>query len=42
MTHEAVEEGMLLAMKEIKKFDFIHGEVTLIRVEDSVQGGREP
>ncbi len=41
MTHEAVEEGMLLAMREIKEFDFIHGEVMLIRVEDSLQGGRE-
>jgi hypothetical protein len=28
-------------MREIKDFDFIHGEVTLIRVEDTVQGGRE-
>ncbi|TFH42660.1 MAG: homoserine dehydrogenase [Chrysiogenales bacterium] len=39
MTHEAVEEGMLLAIKEIKEFTFIHGDVMLIRVENSQQGG---
>jgi hypothetical protein len=34
MTHRAEEEGMFAAIREIKKFDFVHGEVMLIRVED--------
>ncbi len=39
MTHEAVEEGMMRALEEIKKYKFIHGDVMLIRVEDSLSGG---
>ncbi len=39
MTHEAVEEGMFAAIREIKKFDFVHDEVMLIRVEDSLSAG---
>ncbi len=34
MTHEAEEKGMLKAVKEIEEFDFVYGEVMLIRVED--------
>ena len=36
MTHESREDEMLNAMNEIKGFDFVHGEVMLIRVEDSL------
>ncbi|HNW28434.1 MAG TPA: homoserine dehydrogenase [Spirochaetota bacterium] len=36
MTHEAVEEGMMRALEEITKFNFTHGGVMLIRVEDSI------
>ncbi len=39
MTHLAREEGMMKALEDIKKFDFIRGEVMLIRVEDSVSEG---
>jgi homoserine dehydrogenase len=41
MTHEAVEEGMMLALEEIKKYSFIHGDVMLIRVEDSLSAGEK-
>ena len=41
MTHEAEESGMLGALRDIKKFDFIHGEVMMIRVEDSLHAGGE-
>jgi len=41
MTHEAVEEGMLEAVKEINGFDFVDGEVTLIRVEDPENTGEK-
>ncbi len=39
MTHAAEEEGMLAAIREIKKLDFVHGDVMLIRVEDSSGAG---
>lgn len=39
MTHEAVEEGMMRALEEIRKYSFIHGDVMLIRVEDSLSAG---
>jgi homoserine dehydrogenase len=39
MTHAAEEEGMLGALREIKKLDFVHGDVMLIRVEDSSGAG---
>ncbi len=35
MTHSAYEEGVLQAVKEINNFDFVEGNVTLIRVEDA-------
>jgi homoserine dehydrogenase len=41
MTHAAEEEGMLGALREIKKLDFVHGEVMLIRVEDSSVAGEQ-
>ncbi|MBN1498440.1 MAG: homoserine dehydrogenase [Spirochaetes bacterium] len=41
MTHEAAEEGMLAAILEIKNFDFVHGEIMLIRVEDSLSAGEQ-
>ncbi len=41
MTHEAVEEGMLEAVNEINGFDFVEGEVTLIRVEDPDKPGEK-
>ena len=41
MTHEAEEQGMLGALREIKKFDFVHGDVMLIRVEDSSSAGEK-
>ncbi len=34
MTHEASEMGMIHALEEIGGFDFINGDITLIRVED--------
>lgn len=37
-THLAQEENMLSAINEIGDFDFVEGEVTLIRVEDSLHG----
>jgi homoserine dehydrogenase len=39
MTHEAEESGVLDALRDIKKFDFVHGDVTMIRVEDSSYAG---
>ena len=36
MTHEAEEEGMLRAVRAIEQFDFVHGDVVTIRVEDSL------
>ena len=39
MTHQAREEGMMKALDEIRKFEFIRGEVMLIRVEDSPTAG---
>ncbi|OHD66280.1 MAG: hypothetical protein A2176_07255 [Spirochaetes bacterium RBG_13_51_14] len=41
MTHEAEEEGMLRALRIIKEFDFMHGDVILIRVEDSTGAGEK-
>ncbi len=41
MTHEAEEAGMLRALEEIRKFNFTHGDVMLIRVEDSLSGGEQ-
>jgi homoserine dehydrogenase len=41
MTHEALESGMLGAIRDIKKFDFVHGEVMMIRVEDSLNAGEQ-
>jgi homoserine dehydrogenase len=41
MTHAAEEEGMLAAIREIKKLDFVHGDVMLIRVEDSSGAGEQ-
>ncbi|MBN2158090.1 MAG: homoserine dehydrogenase [Spirochaetes bacterium] len=41
MTHAAREEGMLKAIREIKHFDFVHGDVMLIRVEDSLSAGEQ-
>ncbi len=35
MTHEAAEDKIILARKEINNFDFISGDVTMIRVEES-------
>jgi homoserine dehydrogenase len=37
MTHQAREEGILKAINEISGFDFVHGDVMLIRVEDTLQ-----
>jgi homoserine dehydrogenase len=34
VTHEAQEEAMMKAVKEIENFEFVTGDVTLIRVED--------
>ncbi len=39
MTHLAQEENMLSAITEIGDFDFVDGDVILIRVEDSLRGG---
>jgi homoserine dehydrogenase len=39
MTHEAQEAGMIRALAEIKKFKFVHGDVMMIRVEDSLNTG---
>ncbi|MCX7677673.1 MAG: homoserine dehydrogenase [Spirochaetes bacterium] len=36
MTHRAVENKILAAIKEINSFDFVDGKVTLIPVEDSI------
>jgi homoserine dehydrogenase len=38
MTHLAQEENMLSAIDEIGDFDFVDGDVVLIRVEDSLHG----
>lgn len=35
-THEARETGMLAAVSEIKRFDFVHGDVMMIRMEDGL------
>jgi homoserine dehydrogenase len=39
MTHEAEEAGMIAALGEIRRFDFIRGDVMLMRVEDSLSAG---
>ena len=39
MTHEAGEEDMRNAVREIENFEFIQGNVVLIRVEDSIKAG---
>jgi hypothetical protein len=36
MTHNAPEEAVINAKKELESFDFISGEVMVIRVEDLV------
>ena len=41
MTHEASEDGMLRSLDIINKFDFIDGEATMIRVEDSNEIGED-
>jgi len=41
LTHEAQEEAMFSALKEIKKFQFVHGDVMLIRVEDTFNSGEQ-
>jgi homoserine dehydrogenase len=34
VTHDAREQSMMKAVEEIKNFDFVTGDVTLIRIED--------
>jgi homoserine dehydrogenase len=41
MTHESLESGMLGALRDIKKFNFVHGDVMMIRVEDSLNPGEQ-
>ncbi len=41
MTHESLESGMLGALQVIKKLNFVHGEVVMIRVEDSLNPGEQ-